>query len=98
MVQPLSKPKIIKKFGHKKFKRHQHDRKIAVKVRPEAPGLLAQVLLWVHLQSQCGSVMGQRGGRQPECELGRPSTHIWAANAHCGGGRDARANASELVS
>ena len=38
MVQPLSKPKIIKKFGHKKFKRHQHDRKIAVKVLPEAPG------------------------------------------------------------
>lgn len=38
MVQPLSKPKIIKKFGHKKFKRHQHDRKIAVKVRPEASG------------------------------------------------------------
>jgi len=36
MVQPLSKPKIIKKFGHKKFKRHQHDRKIAVKVRAHA--------------------------------------------------------------
>jgi ribosomal protein L32E len=33
MVQPLSKPKIIKKFGNKKFNRHQHDRKIAVKVR-----------------------------------------------------------------
>ena len=32
MVQPLSKPKIIKKFGNKKFNRHQHDRKIAVKV------------------------------------------------------------------
>ena len=32
MVQPLSKPKIIKKFGTKKFNRHQHDRKMAVKV------------------------------------------------------------------
>ncbi|KAK9837161.1 hypothetical protein WJX81_007293 [Elliptochloris bilobata] len=31
MVQPLSKPKITKKFGQKKFKRHQSDRKIAVK-------------------------------------------------------------------
>lgn len=31
MVQPLVKPKIIKKHT-KKFKRHQHDRKIAVKV------------------------------------------------------------------
>jgi len=32
MVQPLSKPKRVKKFGLKKFNRHQHDRKIAVKV------------------------------------------------------------------
>lgn len=31
MVQPLVKPKIVKKHT-KKFKRHQHDRKIAVKV------------------------------------------------------------------
>merc|ERR1712199_135028 len=30
MVQPISKPKIVKKFG-RKFKRYQHDRKIAVK-------------------------------------------------------------------
>ena len=36
MVQPLSKPKIIKKFGNKKFNRHQHDRKMAVKVRCRA--------------------------------------------------------------
>ena len=33
MVQPLVKKKIVKKFG-RKFKRYQHDRKIAVKVRP----------------------------------------------------------------
>ena len=33
MVQPLAKPKRVKKFGNKKFNRHQHDRKIAVKVR-----------------------------------------------------------------
>lgn len=33
MVQPLSKPKVLKKYGNKKFKRHQSDRKIAVKVR-----------------------------------------------------------------
>ena len=32
MVQPLAKPKRVKKFGLKKFNRHQHDRKIAVKV------------------------------------------------------------------
>ena len=32
MVQPLQKPKRVKKFGLKKFNRHQHDRKIAVKV------------------------------------------------------------------
>jgi len=42
MVQPLSKPKIIKKFGQKKFKRHQHDRKIAVKVhRPRCASALS---------------------------------------------------------
>ena len=31
MVQPLSRPKVIKKYT-KRFKRHQYDRKIAVKV------------------------------------------------------------------
>ncbi|CAL5228957.1 g12189 [Coccomyxa viridis] len=31
MVQPLQKPKRVKKFGLKKFNRHQHDRKMAVK-------------------------------------------------------------------
>lgn len=31
MVQPLNKPKITKKHTNR-FKRHQHDRKIAVKV------------------------------------------------------------------
>ena len=35
MVPPLEKPKIVKKYT-KKFKRHQHDRKIAVKVRRPA--------------------------------------------------------------
>ena len=32
MVQPLQKPKRVKKFGLKRFNRHQCDRKIAVKV------------------------------------------------------------------
>ena len=32
MVQPLAKPKRVKKFGFKRFNRHQCDRKIAVKV------------------------------------------------------------------
>ncbi|KAK9907424.1 hypothetical protein WJX75_003384 [Coccomyxa subellipsoidea] len=31
MVQPLTKVKKVKKYGNKKFNRHQHDRKIAVK-------------------------------------------------------------------
>ena len=31
MVQPLVKPKVVKKFT-KRFRRHQFDRKIAVKV------------------------------------------------------------------
>ena len=32
MVQPLTKIKKVKKYGNKKFNRHQHDRKMAVKV------------------------------------------------------------------
>ena len=35
MVQPLVKTKGVKKF-HRKFKKYQHDRKIAVKVRRAA--------------------------------------------------------------
>ncbi|CAK0784987.1 60S ribosomal protein L32-1 [Coccomyxa viridis] len=37
MVQPLAKPKRVKKFGLKKFNRHQHDRKIAVKTSWRRP-------------------------------------------------------------
>ena len=36
MVQPLTKVKKVKKYGNKKFNRHQHDRKIAVKVDTDA--------------------------------------------------------------
>ncbi len=36
MVQPLTKVKKVKKYGNKKFNRHQHDRKIAVKVDIDA--------------------------------------------------------------
>ena len=37
MVQPLTKVKKVRKYGNKKFNRHQHDRKIAVKVDIDAP-------------------------------------------------------------
>ena len=50
MVQPLSRPKVIKKYT-KRFKRHQYDRKIAVKVsckidlQPLVQGAAAQQIL-----------------------------------------------------
>ena len=43
MVQPLAKPKRVKKFGLKKFNRHQHDRKIAVKVGDYSLSVCRQV-------------------------------------------------------